>query len=499
MQTSRRGFLKLAGGAATGATLGFTLANQTWLVQASEQLPAASDPTLHLLNRLTYGPRPEDVAHAREIGLEAYLDEQLNPESIDDSDMDAILTEMPILSMSRAEAAQLDGFGGRAGEALIAGTIARAVHSKRQLYERMVEFWSDHFNIPVDDRGLGLLMMNREVIRKHALGNFRDLVIGTAQSPVMLDYLDQAYSDKDHPNENYARELLELHTLGVDGGYTEADVKEAARALTGWTIRDETATGFFFDKTMHDDGEKTILGHRFPAGRGIEDGLHLLTVVITHPSTAHYTCYLLCRRFVSDRPPAELVDRLTQVWIENQGEIKPVLRALFQSPEFMASAGQKLRRPLDFFYGALRATGTTFRYEWVVYGMLEDLAQPPFGWKPPDGYPDVAAAWINSGGLLARWNVAMDLTHKAYSEAESGMDTVIRQRVGDPQTVGELVDAVATQVFGVALNSPARTTFIQYLTDDAGDESQPVTPLLFAQKFATLYGLMLSSPMYQWR
>jgi uncharacterized protein (DUF1800 family) len=499
--TSRRDFLRFSAAAVAAVTLGTHAVNTVKAYAASPSLPMMNDPELHFLNRISYGVRPEDLQRVRQIGIAAYLAEQLHPDTLDDSAMDDILKRHPLLFMDR-KAIHSTGFDGRAQSALMEGMIWRAAYSKRQLYERMVEFWTDHFNIPSEELAHDLILMHREVIRKHALGKFRDLAIGVAQSPAMLNYLDQAYSSKEHPNENYARELLELHTLGVDGGhYTETDVKEAARALTGWTIHNGTDSGFYFDMEMHDTEEKIILGHTFPAGRGIEDGLHLLSLTINHPATAYFVCRKLCVRFVSDHPADSLVESAAQVWIQTDGAIIPVLRHIFLSPEFQASAGQKLRRPLDFFIGALRATGTTFRSKWIIWELVQDLAQPPYGWNPPNGYPDVAGAWISSSGLLARWNTAMRLTHEAYSVPDSGMMTEIRQRIGSPQTVGELVDAVAVQIFGVPLASAERAPFIQFVTDDgaAGDENAPVTALMLASKLGTLYGLMLASPIYQWR
>lgn len=496
MQTSRREFFKLTAGALAGAALSSTLIQQVKAYQASPQLPAAADPLLHLLNRLSYSPRPQDVERARQLGFEAYVDEQLNPESIPDADMDERLEKMPILFMDRKTIYQTNY---RQGEAIIKGMIARAVYSQRQLLERMNEFWTDHFNIPGDsDQAGDLIIMHRDVIRQHALGNFRDLAFGVAQNPAMLYYLNQAESDKEHPNENYARELLELHTLGVDGGYTETDVKEVARALTGWTVKDGTKTGFHFNKDMHDGDEKVVLNHTLPAGRGIEDGLAVLDLAVNHPATAHFICRKLCVRFVSDQPPASLVDSAAEVWMANRGEIKPVLRHIFLSPEFAQSVGQKLRRPLDFFIGALRASGTEFRHFWVMHGLLEDLAQIPFGWHPPNGYPDVAGAWINSGGLLARWNVAMDVTHRATSEPDSAMNSHLIERIGTPQTVGELVDSVSAQIFGTPLADDTRAPFIAFASDEQG-AATPVDARLLSRKLGTLYGLLLSSPLYQWR
>ena len=496
MQTSRRDFLRITGGAIAATSLGLTLQQQ---VQAQDvtSLPASSDPALHLLNRATFGPLPDDVAAIRRMGIEAWLDQQLNPDSIDDSAMDALLQHNPILAMDRQTVHTL-GFDGRVEQAVIEGMMSRAQHSQRQLCERMVEFWTDHFNLPAAENVHDLVVMHRDVIRRHALGSFRDLVIGTAQSPAMLYYLDQAYSDRDNPNENYARELMELHTLGVDGGYTERDVKEAARALTGWRVQDSTPTGFYFDREAHDFDAKTVLGHDMPAGRGIEDGLHLMSIVVNHPATAAFLCHKLCVRFVSDEPPASLVDSATRVWLDTSGQIVPVLRHILLSAEFNASVGRKFRRPLDFLIGALRVTGTTFADNYVLDNMLDDLGQPPYGWLPPDGYPDTTQAWLNSSGLLARWNVAMTLTHDAYSVPYSNMNNRLDRFIDDPATVDTLVRQVAERVFGVVPADDSLTAFIDYASDGAG-ATTPVTPLLLASKLATLFGMMLASPLYQWR
>jgi uncharacterized protein (DUF1800 family) len=314
----------------------------------------------------------------------------------------------------------------------------------------------------------------------------------------MLYYLDQTYSDKDHPNENYARELLELHTLGVDGGYTETDVKEAARALTGWTVNDGVEDGFYFNPEMHDTDEKTILGHTMPAGRGIEDGLHLISIIANHPETARFVCRKLAVRFVSDAPPDSLIERMVQVWAETRGEIKPVLRVLFTSDEFYAATGQKFRRPLDFFIGARRATGSEILNYWWLRTTLEELAQVPYGWQPPNGYPDVGAAWKGTSSLLARWNTATLLTHEALSSGSNELRTQILERTGHPGTVGELVDTVSTQVFGVTLPAEQRSAFIDYAAEGE-DESTPVDIHLLIRKVGTLYGMMLASPIYQWR
>ena len=486
--TSRRQFL---GGAAALLGLGASFAH-------AEAAPA--DAELHLLNRLTWGPRPGELKRLRDLGAEAFLDEQLHFERLDDGDADVRLAEFPILAMNRRTLYGLQNAQGRARRALVRGMLERAVYSERQLLERMVEFWSDHFNVPSDfDNTLNLVVFQQDV-RRHALGRFRDLLAATAKSPAMLYYLDNYVNVKERPNENYARELLELHTLGVDGGYTEQDVKATARAFTGWTIHDRTETGFYFDDSEHDTDAKKVLGRDLPAGRGLEDGLHVLGILADHPATARFVCRKLCVRFVSDAPPESLVDRLADVWAATGGEIKPVLRALFLSEEFKASAGQKLRRPLDFFVGALRASGTRVREWWLTEELLEALGQTPYGWHPPDGYPDVAAAWLSANGLLTRWNTAMRLTHGALSDADQGygLSTRLTERTPEVETVGELVAAVSRQVFGARLPEAALEPFVHYASDGAG-AAEPVTPQLLGRKLGSLYGLMLASPQFQWR
>ncbi|MBI5668569.1 MAG: DUF1800 domain-containing protein [Chloroflexi bacterium] len=496
MQTSRRDFLRLMGLTSAAVAIG----GQSLLAWEQFDAPlVASNLALHLLNRITYGVRPQDSERAAALGIEAYLDEQLNPERIDDSAMDARLLELPILNMDRYAASLLPEREYRTYKALMAGMVWRAVYSERQLLERMAEFWTDHFNIPSDELGVELVTFQRQ-IRQHALGNFRDLLFASAQSPAVLYYLDNYLNNAEHPNENYARELMELHTLGVDGGYTERDVKEVARAFTGWTVHDGTDTGFYFDPSTHDTGKKNVLGHPLPADRGIEDGLHVLSILTNHPATARYLCYKLCVRFVSDDPPSSLVDSAAAIWTANRGAIKPVLRHILLSAEFQTSAGQKLRRPLDFFIGVLRATGTEIHDFYTMENLLLELAQPPFGWHPPDGYPDKAGAWMSSAGLLARWNVAMMLTHGAYSDLElqKTMTAHLHEYVGSAATVGELVDRAAARVFGGRIPDAARAAFIAFAAD-GGESVTPVTPLLLSRKLGTLYGLMLASPLYQWR
>lgn len=459
------------------------------------------DDILHLLNRITYGPRPAEVAAARDLGYDAFLEEQLDPDRIDDSAADAVLATRPILTMDRRTLYRMRDSEWRAQQNMIEGMVLRAVHSRRQLLERVVEFWSDHFNVSSDDYLPDQLLFQRDVIRRHALGNFHDLLVATAKAPAMLYYLDNFNNVAGAPNENYARELLELHTLGVDGGYSEQDVKEIARAFTGWTVHNGTRTGFYFNPADHDTGSKTVLGHRLPAERGIEDGLHVLSLLAHHPQTAVTLCRKLAVRFVQDNPPPALVAEMAAVWQETRGAITAVLRTLFRSAAFRAAAGKKFRRPLDFFIGAVRATGTRWSDRWILEEMLGDLGQMPYGWRPPNGYPDPAAAWMSTGGLLARWNVAMRLTHSAYSDREDsgwGLHADLWERTGAASTVSGLVQAVALQIFGTPLTAAQAAPFIAYAADGGGGATA-VTPARIARKLGSLWGLMLASPLYQWR
>ena len=305
--------------------------------------------------------------------------------------------------------------------------LLRAVYSRRQLYEVMVDFWSNHFNIFAAkgaDRWLAT-SYDRDTIRPHALGRFSDLLRATAQSPAML-YLDNWLSASpaaafgrlapNNPrrglNENYARELMELHTLGVDGGYTQRDVQEVARCFTGWTIRQPRSAGeFYFEPRIHDSGEKIVIGRRIAAGGGISDGLAVLDMLARHPSTARFISLKLARRFVSDDPPTSIVDKATAAFRQTDGDIAAVLRVIFEGPEFFAPATfqAKVKKPLEYVASALRATGAQVEISHQLLRYLARMGEPLFLAQPPTGYPDAAGSWASPDMLLTRINFAGDL------------------------------------------------------------------------------------------
>jgi uncharacterized protein (DUF1800 family) len=378
----------------------------------------------------------------------------------------------------------------------------------------MVEFWSDHFNVASEEIEPDYVDYQRTAIRPFALGKFRDLLRATAKHPAMLFSLDNYLNVAEHPNENYAREVMELHTLSVDGGYTEQDVKEVARALTGWSYDRhwDKYEGFYFDADSHDTNEKIVLGHPLPAGRGIEDGEDVLDLLAAHPSTAKFLCRKLAIRFVSDNPPQTLIDRMVAVWSATGGDIKAVLRAMFLkddnltlTDDYAAAAGKKLRRPLDFFVGIMRTTGASFTDFWLMEWFLSKLAQVPYGWHPPNGYPEPAGAWANTSGLLERWNIAQSMTDSALNERNSGMKTALNTLAGPATTVGQMVDKCGLLILGTPLDADKRAQLIAFVnTDDQGQptggtELTKITPSLRKEKLGALCGLLLSSPMFQWR
>ena len=441
--TTRREFIAASAGALALSAAIFKVA-QGWLTQGGQYVgygvkrtlpaqltpPAAMeiDPVAHALNRWTFGPGPGDYARVAAMGVDKFLDAQLAPDSLDDS-----LCE-------RATARFADLWCEPLGEhyeedddalppILRRVTLLRAIYSERQLFEVMCEFWSDHFNIdptkgdcrwakPTDDA---------LVIRAHALGNFRDLLRASALSPAMLWYLDGRANVKrtpdEKPNENYARELMELHTLGVHGGYTQQDVMEVARCLTGWTILAKKDDGYSgkllsplkdrgkvtFRPDAHDDGAKHVLGTEIPAKLGEGDLDRVIAIVASHPSTARFLAHKLCTRFIADDPPEASVDAVASAFTTSSGDIKTTLRALFATPEFRASAGAKFKRPFHFVVSALRATNASTDADQPILSYLEKMGHVPFRYPTPDGYPATAAHWRAT--LLWRWKFAIALAN----------------------------------------------------------------------------------------
>jgi uncharacterized protein (DUF1800 family) len=556
--------------------LAFTIPAQLALGKKREKSAAAQmdqrKQAVHVLNRLTFGPRPGDVDQVMAIGVDKWIDQQLHPDKIDDGMLDARLSPLRTLRMDtrelvenfppeqmikavadgkqslpsdplkravyqsqleryqdkedrkqqtavagadkvadderarrqqeRIEAEQkveellemppdqrmkavlkmspeeqrimtnslqgekrnefLEGMNPRQRETiealnspqqvvaneLVEGKLLRAIYSDRQLQEVMTDFWFNHFNVFLGkgaDRYL-LTSYERDVIRPRALGKFEDLLVATAQSPAMLFYLDnwlsvgpnsdvadgipkrankevkqrirnksqtnQSKGKRNGLNENYGRELMELHTLGVNGGYTQKDVTEVARVFTGWTLKQpKQGGGFTFEERTHEPGDKVVLGHRIKP-KGEKEGLEVLRILAHHPSTAKFVCTKLAMRFVSDDPPPTLVDRMAQTFLKKDGNIREVLKTMLGSPEFWApdTYRAKVKTPLEFVVSAVRASGAEVTDAMPLARQLQNMGMPLYGMQPPIGYSMKADAWVNSSALLGRMNFALALT-----------------------------------------------------------------------------------------
>ncbi len=438
-------------------------------VSASAATPPKDDRAIvHVLSRTGFGPRPGNVEKVRAMGLQRYIDEQLYPERIPDVAIALRLTGLTTIGMSSRQIAeqyelpQLEARRRRKAEGkdkdaapgdgkqptdamqqratgvmieLAQQKLLRAVYSDRQLQEVLTDFWFNHFNVDARkgrDRFL-LTEYERDTIRPRVLGKFRDLLGATAKSPAMLFYLDNWMSSagpdlnlapglaraqgqgKRAPkglNENYGRELMELHTLGVDGGYTQKDVTEVARALTGWTLKSpRQGGGFAFDARIHDTEQKVVLGHVIAAGGGESDGEQVLDILATHPSTATFIATKLTRRFVSDRPPPALVERVAARFRDTDGDLRDVMRTILTSPEFLSPDAYraKVKTPFEFVVSALRATSAEVQDARPLVHEVQQLGMPLYQCQPPTGYKDTGDAWVNTGALVSRMNLAVRL------------------------------------------------------------------------------------------
>lgn len=496
MPISRRNFLKLSGLTAVSTTVGCSVIGQQ---VAKSELPDAlpippADPasvTRRLLNRAGYGARPGELAQVEAMGIAAYLEEQLHPDEIEDtavSIMNRNLTFYPMEIGQLAEQEQQD-----ATRELLAVNIFRPLYSKKQLYEAMVEFWSDHFNIYVRKNPRMVFLKtvdDRDVIRPHALGKFRDLLYASAKSAAMLVYLDNVRNIKEDSNENYARELMELHTLGVNGGYNQQDVQELARVLTGWGVglRGRHLGETIFREEQHDFGEKQLLGQTIAADLGEDELVMVLDILLAHPSTATFIATKLVRRFVADEPPAALVAQVAQTFTETDGDIKSMLRILFLSDDF-ANAPPKLKRPLPFMISAMRAVHADMSVNARALGSwMNQLGQVPYNWPPPDGYPDVATAWATN--LLPRWNFALAMVHGEINGVNAPLEEIVNR--SEAETGTAVLELFSHLINGRSLDQPTRELFTTYAGDDALSDPQT------RQHLQDAVAMMLASPAFQW-
>jgi uncharacterized protein (DUF1800 family) len=591
--------------------------------QAATSVPSGAstdrDEIVHVLNRITFGPRPGDVAMVEKMGLHNYIEQQLHPETIDDSAVEQEVSKFDLLQMTPQQLTDLftserknnlkkqkeaaaraqalaatqnptevadgqtqvepppmqlspqDKMARMVDQANQYRTVAavgqleqaklvRAVDSQRQLQEVLVDFWGNHFNIDMKkgpDR-IYKVVDDRDVIRPRIWGSFRDLLEASAKSPAMLFYLDNATNTVAHTvtereqmfaervrdqmmqngngalapqipevgqqkggiNENYAREIMELHTLGVDGGYTQQDVQEVARCFTGWSIERQTGE-FIFRPRQHDNGSKVVLGHEIPAGGGIQDGETVLDILCSNPATAHHIALEMCQRFVSDDPPDALVDRIAGVFTQTGGDLRRVTEAILTSPEFLSPSNfnNKIKSPLEFAVSAVRASQSSILAQqpppfdklvpaqeggailgrgaaadriskrprqslnWHIY----ELGEPLFACTPPTGYKEVSKFWVSPGALIERLNFALALTQQQVNDIRF-----------DPQTIlaGTDLDkpeAILNQCVAVLLQNnitPSTRKVLEQTALPAPGDSQTVNP-------SKLIALIIGSPEFQ--
>ena len=377
---------------------------------------------------------------------------------------------------------------------LVDSRMYRALYSNHQLEEVLVDFWLNHFNV-FNGKGPARMLLTsyeRDAIRPHVLGHFRDMLLATARHPAMLYYLDNWQSQaprEDVPatpanvrrpglNENYGRELMELHTLGVDGGYTQADVIAVARAFTGWTIYDPNRIAEFqFNPAFHDRKEKIVLGQKIPAGGGEQDGIQVIDILSRHPSTARFISKKLAQRFVADAPPQSLIDRMAATFTATDGDLRAVVETMLTSREFLSEGAwqAKVKTPLEMVLSAVRVLGADVSDPMALSQRIADLGQPLYGKAEPTGYSTASDAWSNSAGFLGRINFAGAL-------AAGQIDGV---KVDFSQLPGK-GEAVARRLLGAAI-SPETLKLLEN-----GAEGTLLSP-------ASVAAVVLASPDFQRR
>ncbi len=501
---SRRDFLRLvgilsAGGALSAcapvyASLGKNISETFAPSQEVDTQEIARLPywQYQVLNRMTFGPRLEERLYAYQIGLENWIEEQLDYESIEDLETVLRLRQFSTIGMDAADLVDLsdkifDEQDRRmVPDELRQATLLRQVYSRRQLFETLVEFWSDHFNISTDKGDCFFLKTvdDRQVIRRNALGKFSDLLYASAHSPAMLVYLDNQSNTKGTPNENYARELLELHTLSVQGGYTQQDVMELARCLTGWTVKERFWRGeFTFNTDIHDLGTKTVLGMEIrPAGQ--QEAESVIDMLASHPNTARFIAYKLAQRYIADDPPAELVDRGAKVFLDTNGDIKRVARTvLLDGTRYMQA---KYKRPVNFVVSALRCLDARIVNSQAILDFLARMGQLHFSWPTPDGYPDYVEAW--AGNLMPRWQFAIALASDELSGVIVPFDRITAESSG--RSTQAQLDYLCSLILGRTLGDGTHARLLEAL-ESTGSEVMDNTPLLISG--------LLASPAFQWR
>ncbi|MDZ7631056.1 MAG: DUF1800 domain-containing protein [Gemmatimonadaceae bacterium] len=431
------------------------------------------------MRRATLGITKDEPTRAKALGFSRYLEEQLRPSTIDDREVAAfVATNYPTLKMTPEELFGADQ--GKVSAEIQESTLYRAAFSKRQLFERMVEFWTDHFSIDRDKVGYLKTTDDRDVIRKHALGKFPAMLKASAHSAAMMRYLDQPDSRRGRINENYAREIMELHSVGVDGGYTQQDVNELARVLTGWTV---SGRGIFtYDAQIHDFGPKSVLGKTIPAtapGRGLAgkgEADAIIDALALHPKTAHYIALKMTKFLLQYDPTDAMVNAVAAEFTRTRGDIPSMIRVILTEQNLM-QAPVKYKRPFHWAVSAVRALGPSVTSVSLLRSLCDNMGQSLFAWETPDGYPDKMEFW--SGRVLARWNAGttvigqtgatfnFNVTPFVGTTAEAGADLIIERLFG-----GEVPESYRTRLADYLRPAPTNTARVREAVGLALSSSQ---------------------------
>ncbi|HXT15982.1 MAG TPA: DUF1800 domain-containing protein [Gemmatimonadaceae bacterium] len=458
----------------------------TGVIEPSEDVAAFAEwdtgGLSRLIRRVTMGMTAGDVRQAEAMGWDGYLNHQLNYQRIDDSVVEsAIAAKYPLMaqpsSVLRASSTNVNDVFNQLRES----TIYRSAFSQRQLYQRMVEFWSDHFNQDIDKVQTLLVADQRDVIRKYAMSTFPQLLKASAHSASMMVYLDQNVSSSKAPNQNYAREIMELHTLGVDGGYTQNDVAELSRVLTGWTVNN--SGDFVFNAALHDTGDKVFLGTTIKGASGAagqQEGEQVLDMLVNHPSTARFIATKLLRWMVTPSPSDAQVGAIAAVYRATGGDIKAMLRAMLND-SWIPQAPMKLKRPFHFAVSAVRAlTPTVFSFS-AITTQLNTLGHLIFSWDTPDGFPDKLEYW--AGNILPRWQFGTAMSQ--FNSTVTLAVDLTPYKAGSPANA---VDLINQNFFGGEIPSVTSTALLNY----AG------TATLTDAKTRELIALAISANAFQW-
>ena len=482
---SRRGLLFDEGGKGVGSSLR----------KLPGGAPAPADSIMALVQRITQGFSLSEYQRARAMGYDAYLEEQLDHLSIDDSAMDARLVNFPTLGMSPKQLIETypeDNY--IPFYELKGAAIVRSVHSKRQLFERMCEFWSDHFSIDHQKDPMWAFKQDddRDVIRPYALSSFPELLSASAHSGAMMYYLDNWLNFAGAAQENYARELMELHTLGVDGGFTEQDVKEVARCFTGWTLNFDTESPdylrFRFEAGVHDPGFKSVLGQLIAANTYQTGGELVLSILSGHPSTARFISTKLTRWLLAENPPQSVIDAVTQTYVVTGGDIKAMIRVILAEESVVGASralAPKFRRPFHFVTSILRGLDADVYDPIFLSYYLALMGHSPFDWHPPNGYPDSVYVWGSS--ILPRWTFVSNLMSGFVPGVQVALGDVLGL-LGNFESE-RIATRINRRILGRAL-APDKVVRVQEFFDARG-------PLIWPEVFEGI-ALAASAPGYQW-